>query len=297
MSLTEHLEKLRYFNKLTKFRSITEGSQAIGISQAGLSKSISTLEDILGVTLFVRSNQGLVLTKEGQLALEVSTSIISQAESLELKLRSLKSVKVPKQLKIGMYDSVAVYFFNELMQYIQEIYKDLEVRLLVDTSKNLAQAIKSKDIDIAIGVNLTNQPNKDSEYFLLFEDQYSFYISEKMEADVSAPLLLHPFSTDANGNTLEHLLKKLILKNGVHYILNFETLKTLAVQGLGIGVLPNQVARPLVERRQLAPILLPNVKRMFGRHNIGFQASKEFLADHRDFAQDLYRLGQRWSRS
>ena len=39
--LIEHLEKLRHFQKTTQFRTMSEAAEAIGMSQAGLSKEYS----------------------------------------------------------------------------------------------------------------------------------------------------------------------------------------------------------------------------------------------------------------
>lgn len=295
--LIEHLEKLRHFQRATQYRSISEAAEASGISQAGLSKSIAALESVLETQLFIRSPQGLILTKEGELALQVTKKILGEASSLEANLRSLKASKTPSRLRIGMYDSIAVYFFSDLAAYLSSVYQNLSIQLLVDTSTSLANAVKSGEIDMAIGVNLESKKNAKQDFFLLFEDQYSFYASAKKDGSkVDLPLLIHPQANDSDGTTIEEILSKIIARNGVHRIFNFETIKTLTLQGIGIGVLPTQVARPLVQQGQLQAVQIPKLKSTFGRHNIGFLASESLLQHHREFAQDVYRLGIRWSK-
>lgn len=298
MALVEHLEKLRHFHKVSQFRSISEAAEATGISQAGLSKSIGALESVLGTALFTRSNQGLTLTKEGEMTLQASKKIISEASVLEANLRSLKTAIIPKKLKIGMYDSIAVYFFGDLVAYLNAIYQSVEIELTVDTSSNLSEAVKSGEVDLAIGVNLQGKKSGGNEFFLLFEDYYSFYVSQKIESSETAlPLILHPNATDLDGVSTEKHLAGSIAKNGAHRVFNFETIKTLTVQGIGIGVLPTQVAKPLLQQKHLTAIQIPKMKHLFGRHNIGFLASEAFLKRHREFALDVYRLGERWSKS
>ena len=296
MALIEHLEKLRHFIRVTQYKSINEAALDTGMSQAGLSKSIASLEEVLGASLLLRSNQGLVLTKEGELTLATAKKILAESTALEINLRSLKTAKSPEKLRIGMYDSIAIYFFNDLISYLKEIYKKIEIELLVDTSSNLVQAVKMNEVDLCIGVNLSlNQPPK-TEFFLLFEDHYAFYKSAKAEITSSAQLILHPNAKDLEGNTNEKQLCSVIKKNGGHRVFNFETLKTLTVQGVGIGVLPTQVARPLVSQRQLIQVEVPRTKSAFGKHNIGFLAAEKFLLHHREFANDIYRLGEKWSK-
>ena len=182
MALIEHLEKLRHLHKLSQYRSINEAAEIMGISQAGLSKSISVLEDHLGVQLFVRSNQGLALTKEGDLVLRAAKVIITEAEAVEARLRSLKAASIPKTLRIGMYDSIAVYFFKDLTTYLNTIYSGLQIELTVDTSDSLASRIRSGDVDLAIGVNLGTKKRPGDEFFRLFVDDYSFYVSPIIES-------------------------------------------------------------------------------------------------------------------
>src|SRR5688500_8144515 len=106
MALIEHLEKLRHFVRVTKHKSINEAALDSGMSQAGLSKSIAALEEALRTTLFLRSNQGLNLTNEGNLTLTTANKILSEAGAHEVNIRSLRATKIPENLRIGMYDSI-----------------------------------------------------------------------------------------------------------------------------------------------------------------------------------------------
>jgi DNA-binding transcriptional LysR family regulator len=298
MALAEHLEKLRYFQRVVNFNSIREASKAIGISQAGLSKNLSSLEEVLGTKLFVRSREGLTLTKEGQEVLNSTFRILAESSMLEVKLRSLKSSSAPSRLRIGMYDSIAVYFFAELKAYLKQLYPELRLELTVDRSAALAKAVSGGDLDLAIGVNLHCNKRPGLEFVKLFDDRYGFYLPNRDHVNIAnLPFLIHPGAEDFSGVSVETHLKSLTLKRDVHRIYNFETLKILAVQGIGIGVLPTQVAKPLIKKASLVSVEIPKMHRLFGVHNIGFLATRSLLNSHRAFAEDIYRLGERWSKS
>ena len=297
MALSEHLEKLRHFQRLANYRSLREGARAMGISQAGLSKSIAALEDVLGTQLFLRTRDGLVLTKEGKEVLTTSVNILQEAASLETRLRTLKVSKTPATLKIGMYDSIAVYFFSELEAYLAALYPEVDLRLMVDTSHELSRLVRQGELDIAIGVNLSRGQNETVTFVKLFDDYYSFYISNRHDIDQdNIPLLIHARADDHEGNTVESYLNSVLRKRRVHKVYNFETLKTLTQQGIGIGVLPTQVAKPLVKNGSLVSVQVPKAKHLFGPHDIGFLATSSFLKSHDAFAEDIYRLGDRWSK-
>lgn len=296
MSLAEHLEKLRHFHNLTNYRSINEGAKGMGMSQAGLSKSIASLEAVLEVNLFIRSQDGLMLTKEGALLLATTKRILLEATDFEANLRALKATEVPNKFRIGMYDSIAVYFFPDLVDYLKSIYPSVELELVVDSSSKLSKLVQQKDIDLAVGVNLKGTKTAKTEYFPLFEDHFSFFMSPKVtESSNKLPLIFNPEVCDEDGTTIRNHLQHYTKGRVCHHTFNFETIKTLAALGLGIGILPTQVAKPLLQQKQLVPVKPPKVTHFFGKHSIGFLASVHFLNDHRDFVQDVYRLGQRWS--
>jgi DNA-binding transcriptional LysR family regulator len=197
-----------------------------------------------------------------------------------------------------MYDSIAVYFFSDLSAYLATLYPSVKMELTVETSEKLSEKVMAGHIDLAIGVNLDRKQSAKLEFFKLFDDYYSFYVSSTFSGDkAKAPLLIHPYADDAAGRKVESHLAHLIKTRGAHRILNFETLKTLTLQNKGIGVLPTQVARPLIKQAQLVPINLPRERHLFGLHNIGFLAAESLMRTHRSFAEDIYRLGQRWSKS
>lgn len=298
MALAEHLEKLRHFYSVTQFRSINEAAQKIGISQGGLSKSIASLEKALNVDLFVRSREGLILTVEGEKLRQATKQILQQAREIEAQLQALKATSIPAKIRIGMYDSIAVYFGTTLNNYLQAVYPSLTLEITTDTSASLLHRLKSNQLDLAIGVNFENAMEPSLQFFKLFDDYYSFYISPSLiKQAAKLPFLIHEKTASRAGIPIKDYLKQSIKHRGVHHILNFETLKTLAVQGLGIGVLPTQVAKSLVKAEQLVGIHISKNKHLFCPHSIGFLASKKLLDSHQGFANDIYRLGEHWSKT
>ncbi len=298
MSLAEHLEKLRYFHKTCAYPSLQTAAKSMGISQAGLSKSIQSLEEAIGAKVFVRSSQGLTLTASGKLLFETAEKVLHEAMIFDTKVGGIHSSKIPSSVHFGMYDSIAIYFYSNLATYIQSVYPKVTLQLNVEGSQSLAERIRSGEIDIALGVNFENFSSKEAHFLLLWNDHYSFYVNPKLEViEDDLPIIYFPEAQDLARKSQQEYLATIIKKRPQIRVHNFETVKSLTGSGLGFGVMPDQVAKPLVRKNLLKQINLPKFKKSFGPHSIGLLVSKKMLKDHESFVQDLYRLGQTWSKN
>lgn len=295
MALAEHLEKLRYFHKVCAYPSIQAAAKAMGISQAGLSKSLQSLEEALNTKLFVRSVHGLTLTPQGKMLFETSKRILDDALLFDAKLNA-HSPSLPDVIKFGMYDSIAVYFYSNLASYFKSVYPTIEFTLNVERSSTLAQKLLNGELDVVLGVNLSSKKDV-SQYLHLWDDEYAFYLSNKLDENVDdLPIIFYPDATDSDGKPTEFHLKPLLQKRSQVRVYNFETIKSLATSGLGIAAMPTQVAKPLVRQGALRQIRIARMKQSFGLHSIGLLASKKLQEGHLHLVEDIHRLGRSWGR-
>lgn len=71
------IETLIYFQEIANCRSFTKASRKLYVSQQGLSKAVKSLEKELSTTLFTSGGEGLELTEDGKLLLELSYDVTS----------------------------------------------------------------------------------------------------------------------------------------------------------------------------------------------------------------------------
>ena len=74
------LQQLSYFLTVAECGNITEAAEKLFISQPSLSAAIHNLEKEMGVTAFIRSNKGVLLTRDGEELLSFSRMLLEQAE-------------------------------------------------------------------------------------------------------------------------------------------------------------------------------------------------------------------------
>jgi len=80
-----NFEYYKTFCVVAESKSITEASKKLYISQPAITKTIKLLENILGFSLFERTNRGIILTEEG-------TKLYAHIKPLILQIDDTKNI-------------------------------------------------------------------------------------------------------------------------------------------------------------------------------------------------------------
>ena len=100
----DSLSALGVFVRAAEARSFTDAGRRLSVSSSAVGKTISRLEDRLGVRLFHRNTRAITLTPEGELFLESCRRIFSEINKIELEFSQSKST--PKgRLKVSCLTS------------------------------------------------------------------------------------------------------------------------------------------------------------------------------------------------
>lgn len=81
---------LKTFIQAADSGSFLKAAEHLYISSTAVTKQINLLEEHLGLKLFTRSNQGLILTESGRLIYDEAKKIIRQSDSVLKKARELE---------------------------------------------------------------------------------------------------------------------------------------------------------------------------------------------------------------
>lgn len=85
------LNQLTYFYQAATLQHFNQAAEKLNISQPSLSRSITALEDELGVILFERVGRNVILTKAGEIFLEHTTQILDDVRRAEQKMHQLST--------------------------------------------------------------------------------------------------------------------------------------------------------------------------------------------------------------
>lgn len=109
------LQQLNYLVVVAECGNITEAAEKLFIAQPSLSSAIHNLEKEMGITAFVRTNKGVVVTREGEELLSFARMLLEQAENMKDHF-GLGKNRTPKFSVSCQHYSFAVNAFVDLIK-------------------------------------------------------------------------------------------------------------------------------------------------------------------------------------
>ena len=109
------LQQIRYVVAVADTNSMNEAAKRLYISQPTLSSAIKDLETEINITIFTRTNKGVILTSEGEEFLGYARQVLNQMELLEEKY--IEAIKNKKKFGVStQHYSFAVKAFVEMVK-------------------------------------------------------------------------------------------------------------------------------------------------------------------------------------
>ena len=151
--MQENLSLYHIFYTVASTGSISHSSRDLYISQPAISKSISKLEESLGMALFIRNSRGVSLTAEGQVLFQHVEAAFEALERGENELKQIQNLHIG-QLKIGVSNTLCKYI---LLPYLKGFIAQYpHVRILIesqDTARTISMLEQQKlDIGLIAGL-------------------------------------------------------------------------------------------------------------------------------------------------
>lgn len=142
------LKQLEYFRTVARMENISKAASLLHITQPALSKSITRLEQEIGVELFERSDNRIHLNQAGALFLERVDLIVSQLRSGVDELKSIQPAK-HGHIHIGTFTAALV---SAPMQKFMAENPFVTIRHSVLSQEQLCLGLEQGEIDIAVSL-------------------------------------------------------------------------------------------------------------------------------------------------
>lgn len=109
------IQKLKYFHTTARLEHITRSAEILHISQPSLTQAIHSLEDELGVPLFMRTGRKVALTEYGRYLQKRLDALLPEFDNLSTEIENLKS-RETKTVKLNIL-AASLFVINTLMEY------------------------------------------------------------------------------------------------------------------------------------------------------------------------------------
>lgn len=238
---------LRYFLEVAERGSFTAAARALHVSQPSLSVAVQKLEESVGAPLLHRSSKGVSLTRAGALLVEHAR----QADrTLALGLDELLALDTEPRgrFTVGAHESLAAYLLPGFMARFLAKFPKVELALFNGNSREVERAVLERRIDLGLVVNPTGQP--DGVIQELFRDRVGFVVSKARarrsprtphELLQSVPLV-HVPELRQTQYLLGALATEGVVPKSLLSCSSMELVKSLVLDGVGVGILPYRVA-------------------------------------------------------
>ena len=153
----DNLNNYKVFYTVAKNQNISKAANELFISQPAISKSISKLEEGLGIKLFDRTSKGVLLTDEGKILYEHISNAFVSIKNAEDEIKRINDLGIG-ELKIGVSTSLCKHI---LLDYLKEfIIENPHVKVIIDchSTKNTMHLINEGKIDLGL-ICETDIPN------------------------------------------------------------------------------------------------------------------------------------------
>ena len=155
-------QQLRGFCYTAASGSISKAAARMFLSQPAVSQQIQSLENELGVTLFVRGKARMQLTHDGELLFEMARSLIDELEHLDQAFRHRRLDIDEGRLEIAAGMSTILYLLPKYVEAFRRAHPRIEFRLHQVTGSEGLERLRSGLVDFAVGP--LNQPPEDLEF-------------------------------------------------------------------------------------------------------------------------------------
>lgn len=146
------IRDLQFFIRLCRDKSIRKASEALFITQQGLSKAMKNLETELGTQLFTRSNEGIVITDAGKIVSRRAKRILDEFTGMKLELRE-HMAGVPNQIRIAFASGTINALQTDFIHDFQERYPEVDIVVSECPDLPCEEAVIGNEADLGFAID------------------------------------------------------------------------------------------------------------------------------------------------
>lgn len=240
------LERLRAFQEVARRGSLTAAARALGVTQPTLTVAMQRLERDLGTTLLLRGRSGVTLTDTGRALAREAEVILAAVEAARQRIRGLEEEDTGRFV-VGCHESLGAYFLPGFLGAFLRDAPGIEIVVWNGSSAAVREAVLARDVHFGLVVNPV--PHPDLVLREMFDDAVDFFSAEPPARTLAAAHervrrgpLVHASRVGESRTVIGRLEAEGVVTARSIACGDFELVKSILLEGIGVGVLPRRVA-------------------------------------------------------
>ncbi|PJN90712.1 LysR family transcriptional regulator [Bacillus sp. mrc49] len=238
-------QQLKYFQTLADVKNFSRASVTLDLSQPALSRSISRLEQEIGVPLFERKSHGVELNKYGKIFLQHTNQALLEIHAATQEINDLNN-PLNGTVSLAFIQTLGSSFVPELISDFRQEAPKLTFQLYQHTTSEILDRLASTEIDIGFCSpqgpleKVSSLPIVKDELFLIVPHDHR--LAGRKEVDLSE-VANDPFVLFKPETAIRDVIEEICHKAGFHPKKAFEGLEERTVAGLvgakfGVAIIP-----------------------------------------------------------
>ncbi len=146
-------DKLRIFHAVADAGSLTHAGETLHLSQSAVSRQIRALEESLNATLFHRHARGLILTEQGELLFDATSSMARRLDTAEARIRDSKE-ETFGELRVTTTTGFGTLWLAPRLPALYARHPDLKIDLMLEER---VLDLPMREADVAIRMKEPSQ--------------------------------------------------------------------------------------------------------------------------------------------
>lgn len=248
-----NLRFLRTVAAIAEHPSLVSAAGTLGLSHSAVSLQVKALEDELQIEILDRSTRPPTLTDKGLALVEYA----HQMFGLHDQIRSLAGDSgLAGKVTIGIVPSALSGLLPPALEKLRATHPELQISIRSGLSSDLAQAVRTRDIDLAVVTEPKTLPDGLMSQ-VICQEPLDVILPHSMTATTDVEALEHPFiwfsrRTWAGQLIEEQLAARKLFVRPVMEIDSLEAIEALVAHGFGVSITPRRYgankARDIVRR-------------------------------------------------
>ena len=255
-------ECYRIFYHVATSGSISKAAEELLISQPAVTWQIKSLEVQLGITLFIRTKKGVILTDEGKILFHYVKKGVESFSNGENALTNLKNLDYGV-IRIGASTTVSKHVLMPYLAHFHEKYPNIEIKIVNSLTEYLLKELRNGNLDLLL-LNLPMKEAKDLKITKVLEVQDIFVCNKKYYELTNGTLNLkdlnkYPLLFQKNPSNTREYLDNYLKENNVHLvpqteIVSYNLIMDFVSAGFGIGYATKEFIKEELESKKFQVI-------------------------------------------